>query len=574
MTGRDNAVHAESANHAGLFDEMFSDTIANVFLTNDQTQTSPMTISYEHLRRRLHDGLETVQVPDEQNGHLPDVSALTVSSNDGHHNGHSTVDTTKGSPANMTTYSRMDRLKGTLIEGVLPKLNLTSYNNLQRVRNLLQNQIVSEQQRADELRRQIQRLQTDHSNISREELNTLRSERTQVEMNLQRLERHHEEVNRRLERASQESTRIASQRDQITQERDTVIQQRDQIARQRDQITQERDTITRQRDQIAADRDQLMLQNTQLSAYREQSERLYTHIAGERNRLANEVNVLLHMLKDAQGVLTQQYEPAPAAPPAPDLSVLDIVRRVNEELNNPRTLYDVRQTLLEYFSDDEDENLQMILEVYQEAIDKNIPYWDIRTCARVASRILKPKTYLEVGTRRGWSLSQMLTETPDVTVYVFDLWVENYASAPGNPRSVLNKMQQVTGITPKIEFINGNSHDTLPQFFNNQIELHFGIPPREFDIITIDGDHSLIGAWEDLYDVFPHVRVGGMILFDDLEIPGDLTSFPTSYDRPPLPENLETLRDVWHKMQAMYPNFVFIDCSRLQYQAGIAIRLS
>jgi predicted O-methyltransferase YrrM len=451
------------------------------------------------------------------------------------------------------TYSRMDRLKGTVIEGVLPKLNLTSFNNLQRVRHMLQDQILSEQQRADELWRQMQRLQTDQSSISHDELDALRTERTQVEMNLQRLERQHEEVNRRLERVSQDYAEILSQRDQIAQQRDE---------------------LARSRDEIAAHRDQMVAQNAQLIAFREQSERLYTHIAGERNRLANEVNVLLHMLKDAQGVLTQQYEPAPPAPPAPDLTPLQIVQRLNEELNNPRTIYDVRQVMQEYFGGVEDENFQMIMDVYQEAIDKQIPYWDIRTVARVTSRVLKPKTYLEVGTRRGWSLAQMLTETPDVTCYIFDVWYENYANAQGSPRFVLNKMQEVTGKPPKLEFINGNSHNMLPRFFNNQVELSHGIPPREFDIITIDGDHSLIGAWQDLYDVFPHVRVGGAILFDDLEIEGEHSGYTTDYERPPLPENVETLRDVWHKLQAMYPNFAFIDCQRLRYQAGIAVRLS
>jgi predicted O-methyltransferase YrrM len=521
-----------------------------------------MTISYDQLRRRLQDGLETPQTLNDQNGHLPDVSVLTASAASHRRDGQNSAGTTKGRAANMN-YSRMDRLKGRMIEDLLPKLNLTSYNNLQRVRNVLQQQIQSEQQRADELRRHIQRIQNEQSNnlhISQEELDALRSERTQVEMNLQRLQYQHEEVNRRLERVSQEYSQLIGQRDQLIQERDSAVRQRDEAVAQRDEL--------------GAQRDQLFTQNAQLSAYREQSERLYTHIAGERNRLANEVNMLLHMLKDAQGVLTQQYEPAPPAPPAPDLSALEIVRRVNEELYNPRTLYDVRQTMQEYFSDDQDENLQTILDIYQEAIDGGIPYWDIRTCARVASRVLKPKNYLEVGTRRGWSLAQVLSETPDVTTYVFDVWIENYASAQGNPRSVLNKMQQVTGTTPKIEFINGNSHDTLPQFFNNQIELHFGIPPREFDIITIDGDHSLIGAWQDLYDVFPHVRVGGMILFDDLEYGGERADYPSQYERPPMPDGVQTLRDVWHKLHAMYPNFVFIDCSRLRYQAGIAIRLS
>ncbi len=540
-----------------------------------------------------------MHLPDEQHEDVP--TSPNPNTTRLSHAGQHSATNQKGSPLNMN-YSRVDRLKGAIIEKVLPKFNLTSYNNLTRVRQMLQDQILSEQQRADELHRQMQTLQTQHGHAPRGELNTLRSEHDQAEMKLQRLELQYEDVNRRLERMMQEYTESIAQRDEAIRVRDAAAAERDQlisqnaqlqgyreqserlysqVAKERDalagqheQLTAQWQQLTREHDENSRNLEKLTSENSRLAAYHEQSERLHTHITGERNRLANEVNVLLHMLKDAQGVLTEQYEPAPSVPPAPDLSVIDVVRRVTEELHNPRTLYDVRQTLQEYYADDQDDNFQCIMEIYQEAIGRNIPYWDIRTAVRVASRILKPTTYLEVGTRRGWSLAQMLTEAPDAVSYIFDVWQENYANAQGSPRYVLNKMQQVTGASPSIEFVNGSSHDTLPRFFNNQVELSYGIPPREFDLITIDGDHSLIGAWQDLHDVFPHVRVGGMILFDDLESAGEPAEFPSQYERPPLPDNLETLRDVWHKMQALHPNFVFIDCSRLRFQAGIAIRLS
>jgi hypothetical protein len=99
------------------------------------------------------------------------------------------------------------------------------------------------------------------------------------------------------------------------------------------------------------------------------------------------------------------------------------------------------------------------------------------------------------------------------------------------------------------------------------------LPPESFDLITVDGDHSLIGAWQDLYDVFPHVRVGGAILFDDLELTGEPSKFDSKYRREPLPESAVTLRDVWHQFAARHPNFIFLDCFNLRFQAGVAIRI-
>jgi hypothetical protein len=60
-------------------------------------------------------------------------------------------------------------------------------------------------------------------------------------------------------------------------------------------------------------------------------------------------------------------------------------------------------------------------------------------------------------------------------------------------------------LTPTIEFINGDSHETLHEFFDGK----YGSHPQEFDLISVDGDHSRLGAWWDLYDLFPHVRLGG-----------------------------------------------------------------
>ena len=41
-------------------------------------------------------------------------------------------------------------------------------------------------------------------------------------------------------------------------------------------------------------------------------------------------------------------------------------------------------------------------------------------------------------------------------------------------------------------------------------------PSLKFDLITVDGDHSVSGAWDDLKNVTPRLRVGGVLVFDDI----------------------------------------------------------
>jgi len=40
-----------------------------------------------------------------------------------------------------------------------------------------------------------------------------------------------------------------------------------------------------------------------------------------------------------------------------------------------------------------------------------------------------------------------------------------------------------------------------------------------FDLITVDGDHSEEGAFDDLLNVIPHLNVGGILVFDDIAHP-------------------------------------------------------
>ena len=53
---------------------------------------------------------------------------------------------------------------------------------------------------------------------------------------------------------------------------------------------------------------------------------------------------------------------------------------------------------------------------------------EIRTALRAIARAIQPRSNLEIGTRRCWSLAQVLAESPAVHAYAFDWWVEAYGS--------------------------------------------------------------------------------------------------------------------------------------------------
>jgi len=141
---------------------------------------------------------------------------------------------------------------------------------------------------------------------------------------------------------------------------------------------------------------------------------------------------------------------------------------------------------------------------------------------------------------------------------------------------VRRKIQEVVGDgrEARIEFLNGDSHDLLPDLFAGRLQVAGAKPPAQFDVVTVDGDHTLLGAWWDLLDVFPRVALGGAIIFDDLDYVGDPGQNPIAsrHDRPQMPA-CERLLDVWLSLHARYPNFVFLAASRPPYSTGIAVRL-
>lgn len=175
-------------------------------------------------------------------------------------------------------------------------------------------------------------------------------------------------------------------------------------------------------------------------------------------------------------------------------------------------------------------------------------YLDIVNVLYAASRTLKPRTYLEIGVRRGRSACAVSRGCPSTVIVAFDMWQQNYAGMenPG-PTFVQNELKK-QGHTGEIYFVNGNSHETIPAFFRDN-------PLLTFDLITVDGDHSEDGALDDLKNTIPRLSVGGVLVFDDICHPAH-----------------PYLLDVWHRAMAAFPNLTHYEYTDAGYGVAFAIR--
>jgi predicted O-methyltransferase YrrM len=139
-------------------------------------------------------------------------------------------------------------------------------------------------------------------------------------------------------------------------------------------------------------------------------------------------------------------------------------------------------------------------------------YLDILNVLVACSELIQPRTYLEIGVRRGRSVSMVASTTPKADLYGFDMWVANYAGMENPGAEFVKSELRKIGALGKIDLINGNSHQTLPEFFATH-------PDLQLDLVTVDGDHSDEGAREDLLSVLPKIAHGGAIVFDDVSHP-------------------------------------------------------
>lgn len=200
----------------------------------------------------------------------------------------------------------------------------------------------------------------------------------------------------------------------------------------------------------------------------------------------------------------------------------------------------------------EDDYLKYIRGFMSSGLRRFGKYWkyaDICTVLYTLSNMLDVKNYLEIGVRQGRSMAMVISGNPQVNIVAFDMWRAGYAGMDNPGPAFVQEQMERLGHKGILQFVNGNSHETLPHFFSRN-------PRMSFDLITVDGDHTPEGAAQDLLDVLPHLRIGGAIVFDDIAHPSH-------------PELLK----IWQDIIMSRPEMSGFTFTELGYGVAFAIRM-
>jgi predicted O-methyltransferase YrrM len=175
-------------------------------------------------------------------------------------------------------------------------------------------------------------------------------------------------------------------------------------------------------------------------------------------------------------------------------------------------------------------------------------YADISTVLLGLAGALRPSSYLEIGVRRGRSIAMVASKAPNCRVIACDLFVEDYAGMPNPGADLVRSELRRIGFSGPLEFVIGDSARVLPRYLADH-------PDDYFDLVTVDGDHSMFGAKADLVNVMPRVRIGGALVFDDIANP----TFPV-------------LRRVWDGIVVADRRFSAWTFDEVGFGVGFAIR--
>ena len=126
----------------------------------------------------------------------------------------------------------------------------------------------------------------------------------------------------------------------------------------------------------------------------------------------------------------------------------------------------------------------------------------------LVTSLMKPSSYLEVGVCEGVSLSTVIKAGGKTlhSIVLCDNWGGEFGGTGKGNHKYIDDLLYDLDYRGKATFVDGDSHRVLKP----------AIAGMKFDLILVDGDHSEIGATQDLYDCYPHLRTYGLLLFDDL----------------------------------------------------------
>ncbi|MEX0786652.1 MAG: class I SAM-dependent methyltransferase [Dehalococcoidia bacterium] len=134
---------------------------------------------------------------------------------------------------------------------------------------------------------------------------------------------------------------------------------------------------------------------------------------------------------------------------------------------------------------------------------------DQLTTLWAAATLIQPGSYLEVGVCRGRSAAVVGALRPQCAIYGFDMWIPDYAGAPNPGPDFVRDELRAAGHQGELVLESGDSRATLPAFLARHPDLYF-------DLITVDGDKSVLGVAHDYANALPRLKVGGIVVTDDI----------------------------------------------------------
>jgi len=194
---------------------------------------------------------------------------------------------------------------------------------------------------------------------------------------------------------------------------------------------------------------------------------------------------------------------------------------------------------------------EFLMKFYEEGLSRfgeDWQYADINTVLLGISRDFKLQSYMEIGVRRGRSMAMVAAKSPTCSMVGFDLWIQNYAGMENPGKDLVRSELQRVGFHGSLEFVDGDSAATVPAFF-------MAHPDAYFDVVTVDGDHSLEGARRDITNVSPRIKIGGGLVFDDIS-----------------PHYHTALGPLWKQIVVNNPQFSTVSFDDVGFGVGLGIR--
>ncbi len=131
----------------------------------------------------------------------------------------------------------------------------------------------------------------------------------------------------------------------------------------------------------------------------------------------------------------------------------------------------------------------------------------------------KPTTYLEIGVFEGmsmvWMLQRVLRHSDSRAVGV-DPWLMTRKLDAKEMHAVLYRaFHNIYPWVDKCQLQQGNSAEVLRRMGSKR--GFAGIKPNSVDLCMIDGGHNELAVWDDARIVYPLMKDGSWVIFDDVE---------------------------------------------------------